>query len=100
MLPTSCMNFGVLRETAQRVLLTQVEVEMDLSPKAIHHETNHAGKCQAWIYRDRLHGPAHRAEVAGSRLQAESARPRPAEGGRAGSIRRNRRTERLGTLLK
>jgi hypothetical protein len=60
MLPTSSVTFVALRETVQHVLLTQTEVE---ALKAIHHETNHTGKRQAWICRDRLHGSADRAEV-------------------------------------
>src|SRR5437667_11383181 len=96
------MNIRLPSRTAQHVLSTNTEVEIEVAVrhKGDTYETNHAGKQQAWICRDRLHGPSDCAEVAGMWIQADSVRPKPCKGGGSNSVRRQRRTEDGGPFLQ
>jgi hypothetical protein len=55
-----------MKKTVQGVLLTKLAVESEIAvwAKGGTYETDHAGKQQARICWNRLHGPADRTEVA------------------------------------
>src|SRR5260221_2598465 len=98
----SVLILGSLRETVQRLLSASAKLKLksQLRLRALHHETNHAGKRQARICWNRLHGKADRSKVVGSRFQTDSVRPGPHQGGGANSIWWCRRTKPFGDCLQ